>query len=126
MGDGFDVGRTVAVLDEETLVVLEPIRRADDRVVQAIGVKVFDRLAHTLLEIGRRHHLQILLQAQRFVPHTAIGRFGNDTKSVDLTLETTGDGDFHLPALVILRNDPANGRITPGVTADFPEGRRDV
>src|SRR3546814_980544 len=52
--DRLDVGRAVAVLDEEALVVLQPVRRAGHRVVQLVGVEVFERLADTLLEVGDR------------------------------------------------------------------------
>ena len=54
MRDGLHVGGAVAVLHEEALVVFQPVRRADDRVVQAIGVEVLQRLADALLEVRAR------------------------------------------------------------------------
>ena len=57
--DRLEVGRAVALLHEEALVVLEPVGRAGDGVVQAIGVVVLDHLAHALLEVRRGDELQV-------------------------------------------------------------------
>jgi molybdate-binding protein len=66
--DRLEVGRAIAVLDEETLVVFEPVGRADHGVVQAVGMEVLHRLADALLVVGGRHDLQVFLQGQpRFV-----------------------------------------------------------
>ena len=65
MRDGFHVGRTIAVLDEETLVVFESVRRADHGVVETVGVEVFEVLADALLEVGGGDNLQVFTQAQR-------------------------------------------------------------
>ena len=43
--DRLDVRGAVALLHEEALVVLEAVRRPDDRVVEAIGVVVLGHLA---------------------------------------------------------------------------------
>jgi hypothetical protein len=64
VGDRLDVGGAVAVLHEEALVVLQAVRRADYRVVQAIRVEILQRLADALLEVGRRDDLQVGVQRQ--------------------------------------------------------------
>ncbi len=51
--DRLHVGRAVAVLDEEALVVLEAIRRPRDRVVEPVRVVVLEHLAGALLEVRR-------------------------------------------------------------------------
>jgi len=63
--DRLHVGRAVHVIDEEALVVFEPVRRADHRVVQPVGVEVLERLAQALLEVGRSDHLQVFVDAMR-------------------------------------------------------------
>ena len=50
------------VFHEEFLVVLEPVRRPDDGVVQTVSVEVLEGLANPLLEICSRDDLQIFLQ----------------------------------------------------------------
>ena len=64
MRDRLDVGRAVAVLDEEALVVLQPVRRADHGVVEPVGVEVFERLADALLEVGGGDDLQVFGEAE--------------------------------------------------------------
>ena len=59
MRDGLEVGRAVALLHEEALVVLEAVGRARNRVVEAIRVVVLGHLADALLVVGGRHELQI-------------------------------------------------------------------
>jgi len=74
VGDRLEVGRAVALLDEETLVVLEPVRRAGHRVVEAVGPVVLDHLAHPLLEVGRRDDGEIGVQRQPLAHLAAVGR----------------------------------------------------
>ena len=57
--DRLHVGRAVAVLDEEALVVLQAVRRAGHRVVQPVGVVVLDLLARALLHVGRGDDAEI-------------------------------------------------------------------
>ena len=47
VGDGLEVGGAVALLHEEALVVLEPVRRPGDGVVEAVGVVVLEHLARS-------------------------------------------------------------------------------
>ena len=65
MGDRFDVRGAVPELHEEALIVLLAVRRAGHGVVEPVGVEVFEHLADPLLEIGRRHNLQVRVQGSR-------------------------------------------------------------
>ena len=59
MGNWLHVGGAVAVLDEEPLVVFQPVRCAGHGIVQAVGVVIFDLLAGPLLHVRRRDDRQI-------------------------------------------------------------------
>ena len=59
MRDRLDVGGAVAVLHEETLVVFEPVRRAEHGVVQPVGVIIFELLSRPLLHVGRGDDAEI-------------------------------------------------------------------
>ena len=87
--DRLDVGEAVAALDEEALVVLEQVGRADDRVAERVGPGVLDQLAHALLHVRGREqgpvgvgwHPAGLLGAVRWLHHDrehdhAAGRSG--------------------------------------------------
>ena len=57
--DRLHVGRPVAQLHEEALVVLEPVRRAGHDEVQAVGVEVLEHLAGALLVVRRREDPEV-------------------------------------------------------------------
>ena len=59
MRNRLEVGGAVTLFDEESLVILEPIGRAGDGIIQPIGMIVLDRLAHALLEVGSGDQLEI-------------------------------------------------------------------
>ena len=75
MRDRLHVSQAVATLHEESLVVLQPVGRADDRVVQAVGVVVGAHGAHPLFEVRCGHDLAQLTSGQADLPHAA-GRAG--------------------------------------------------
>ena len=62
--DGLQVGRAIAVLHEEALVVLQAVGRPDHGVVQPVGVVVLQRLADPLLEAGRGDDLEVRVDRQ--------------------------------------------------------------
>ena len=64
VGDRLCVGCPVPELDEEALVVLQPVWRANDGVIQAIRVEVLEHLPRSLLEVRRRHDHPVLLGRQ--------------------------------------------------------------
>jgi len=63
-GDGLHVGGAVAQLDEEALVILEPVGRPRDGVVEPIGVVVLQHLPRALLEVGGRDDLEICARGE--------------------------------------------------------------
>ena len=85
--DRLHVRAAVAVLHEEALIVFESIRRADHRVVQAVGMEVLDRLADALLVVRRRDDLQILAYPEAFLLDFAAGRLHDELEVVDLPFE---------------------------------------
>src|SRR5262245_15981606 len=99
MSDGLDIGGTVTVLDEETLIVLEPIRSADYRVVQSIRVEILQRLANPLFEIRCRHNLQIFRQIQPHLRSLSCRRLRDELEMIDATRHSAADDDLHAPAL---------------------------
>src|SRR6056297_245737 len=64
MRDRLDVGGAVAVIDEEALIVFQPVRRTDHGEVQPVGMVVFDLLAGALFHVGGGHDAEIDLRRQ--------------------------------------------------------------
>src|SRR6202044_1134436 len=121
-----DMGRSVAVLDEETLVVFETIWRADYGVIETIRVVVLKSLAQALLEAGGGDNLQVFIEAQWFLVHRALWRLRDQAKVVDTSFGAAGDSDFHAPVFFIFRQYPAHGLVACFVTADRRQCRRDI
>ena len=86
MGDRLDIGRAIAVLHEETLVVFKTIGRTDNGVIQSVGMKVLDSLANAPLEIGRSHDLKVLPQAKASLDELTIRLLNHDPKMIHVPL----------------------------------------
>src|SRR5262245_36365331 len=61
MGDGLEIRRPIAIFHKETLVVFKTIGSPRNRVIQSIGMMVFDHLAHALLKVAGGNHSKIRL-----------------------------------------------------------------
>jgi hypothetical protein len=97
VGDGLHVGGAVAVLHEEALVVLEPVRRADDRVVESVGVVVLEHLANALLEAGGGDDLAVGRGRQLGFAALPVGRLRDDgEEAVARAAEEAGEDDLRL------------------------------
>jgi len=72
VGDGLHVRQPVSAFDEEPLVVLEPVGRADDGVVKPVGVEVLQHRPDALLEVGRRDDLAVFGGGQPHVAHLTV------------------------------------------------------
>ena len=127
VGDGLEVGRAVALLHEEALVVLEAVGRSRHGVVEPVGVVVGHHGARPLLEVGGRHQLQVgrrrgadgALVAGR-VRHRQRGEVE------PVALEDRADDDLAAPPGAVLRHHHADGLLLPRVAAESPQGGRDV
>ena len=124
--DRLDVGRAVAVLDEETLVVFDAVRRADHAVVEAVGVEVLQRLADALLEIGCGHDGEVIGQGQVALVHRAVGRLRHQAEPVDAAFGAAIDDDLELPAFAVFGQRVAHRLVAGAIAADRRQRGRDV
>ena len=127
MGDGLEVGGAVAVLDEEALVVLEPVRRARDGVVEPVGVVVLERLARPLLHVRRRD--DGLIDRQRHAHFTTLARrrlHDQLGQVVAVALQGIVQHDLAAPVGTEVRKQLADGAVAPQVAAGRRQGRRNV
>ena len=106
MGNGFDIGGTVAELYEKALVVFQAVGCAGDRIVQAVGMIVLQHLAGALFEIGGGHNLEIGFQRQALFDDLSIRAFGHDGKKIEaFFLHDIGSDDLGLPAVTVFGYD---------------------
>src|SRR5438477_4278268 len=127
MGDRLDVGETIPAFYEESLIVLESVRRSDHCVVQAIGVVVLDHFPHALLEIGCGNDLTIFRRWQSDATHFAARRLDHQVRHVEkICLELFG-GERKLasPVVAEFRHHAANrfvaSMITVGALQDWSD-----
>ncbi len=127
MGDGLHVGRAIALLHEEALVVLEAVGRPRHRVVEAVGVVVLHGLAGALLQVGGGDQLEVGLQGQAHRPALALRALHRELEDVEaVALQDGGQGDLALPPVPVLGDEAAHGRRLPGVAARAREHGGDV
>src|SRR5690606_32540658 len=126
MSDRLHIRAAVAVLHEESLVVLQPVRGADNRIVQTVSVKVLHCLANALFEIRRGDDLQVLAQAKAFLFDLPRWRLHDDLKMVDPTLEPASDDDLVLPAFTVVWKYLANRLVALAIAADRLECRCNI
>ena len=125
--DRLHVSGAVAELDEESLVVLEPVRRADDRVVERVGVEVLEHLPRPLLEVRGGHDRQVLVRREPRLDGLALRRLGHEREqTVRVGSEHRREDDLEQPALAELRNHPADGLVAPLVAARGAQDLGDV
>ena len=123
-GDRLDVGQPVAALDEEPLVVLEEVRRADDGVPEPIGPGVLEELPHALLHVRRGDQLAVGLRRQ---PPGFLGavRALDDEGEEDGPARGRGADELVPPARLVVREDVADRVVAAPVAAEPLERRRD-
>ena len=117
MRDRLHVGGAVAALDEEALVVLEPVRRADDGVVEPVGVVVLEHLARALLEVRRGDHLAIGVGREprlRALPLRRLRDDGEETEA--LAVQRARQHDLGAPVRAVVGNHAAD-RLVPAPVA---------
>src|SRR5438874_2932264 len=124
---GLEIRSAVSVFNKESLVVLEPIGRARDGVLEQIGVVVFNHLARTLLKVGCSYDAEIRVGGQTYFFGLSRRRLYDDGKNrVLLAVLKAGQNNFALVTLAVFRNDATNGLVAPVVTARGLENRADV
>src|SRR5882672_4478751 len=126
MRDRLHVCRTVSILNEESLIVLEPIRSTYHRIVEPIGVKVFESLADALLEARRGDDFQVLLGREPLFLHRSPGRLNDELEVVQLSAHAAGYDDLALPVGAIVGEKRAHGIVSAPVAADGLQRGRDV
>ena len=127
MRDRLGVGGAVAVLDEEALVVFEPVGRSHDGVVQPVGVIIFELLAGALLHVGRGNHAEIGIERHAVLLRAAVGRLGDQIgEVVALAGKRVGDRHLAAPAFTEFRHELADEGVAPLVAARGGERRGDV
>ncbi len=126
VGDGFEIGGAIAVFHKKALVVFEPVGGADDRIVQAVGVEIFEGFAQSLLVVGGGDDLQIFAQRQPCLMHLPVRRLGDDLEMVDATGQPAGDGELDFPLRVVARQHRAHGLVAPVIAADGLQRGGDV
>jgi hypothetical protein len=82
VSDRFDIGKPVAALHEEALVVLEPVRRSEDRIMEPVRMIVLRHLPDPLLEARRGHDRPIFVGRQTYRPPLAVRRFDDEAREV--------------------------------------------
>ena len=116
MGNRLDVGRTVAVFHEESLIVFKAIGGARHGVIEAVGVIILEHFPRPLLEIRRGDHFQVGLQRQSFSDHLTRGRLRHDPKKGEARIFIeAGSHDFGLPSDAEARDDRLDCRIVAPV-----------
>src|SRR6267378_4772446 len=64
MGDGFKIGRAVAILDKKPLVIFQAVGRSRDRKLKPVCMKVLEHLAGALLKVACSNDLRIGLRGK--------------------------------------------------------------
>ena len=127
MRDRLDVGCAVAVLDEETLIIFQPVGGAGDRIVQPVGVVVLDPLAGALLHVGGRHDPEIDIERHAQLLLGTVGRLHHQLREiVALVGERIGDDDLAAPARAELRHELADEIVAAPIAPGRSEDRLDV
>src|SRR5690606_3038567 len=126
VGDGLQIGGAVTVLDEESLIVFHPVRCAHHRIVEAIGVTEFDRLANALFVIGGGDDGEILADRQGLAEGFAGGVFHNQLEVIDAALGAAIDGNLVLPAVAVVGEDAPDRLVAPAIAADGFQHRGNV
>jgi hypothetical protein len=118
VGDRFDVGSAVAVLDEESLIVLESIGGSCDRVVLLLGPEIFRQLSRALFHVGRRNDRQVRIQRRTGTLLHALGRLHDEAEDIQAgSIADLREHDFRFPARAELRKDRSNGGVALAVAA---------
>jgi hypothetical protein len=89
VGDRLHVRRSVSQLHEEALVVLQPVRRSGDGVVEPVRVVVLGHLAHPLLEVGRGDDPQVGLPGEPVLGLSAVRGHDDDREQAKLSESST-------------------------------------
>ncbi len=124
VGNGLEVGRAVAILDEEPLVVLQPVGCAHHGVAQAVGVVVFHHLSHPLLEVRGGHDRLVGLQGEPCPPHLAVGQLDHQGENpVGGLAEEAGEHDLRFAARPVFGKHGTDRLVSPPVAAGRLEHR---
>ena len=127
MGDRLDVGRAVAELDEEALVVLEAVGRAGGDEVEPVGVVVLERLADALLEVGGRDDAQVGLGGEAVGLLVAVGIDHYDRVQAEgVGLDNRRQHDLRLVAGAVVREHEPHGIVAPAIRAEGFQWHGDV
>src|SRR5260370_39532060 len=124
VGDGFEVGCSVAILDEESLVVLQTVGGTYDGVVEAISVIVFDHLPRALLEIAGGYDAQESFSGEpgaRF--NSSRGPHDNRRERIGRSIQKIWQHDLALVPIVVFLDHLVYGAVAPLITTiDFQNG----
>jgi hypothetical protein len=128
MRDRLHVGESITTLDEKPLIVFQPIRCANNGVMQAIGVIVLEHRSHALLEVRCRDDLSVLGRWNSYPALLAARRLDNEVRDVDtVRVESIGrQHELGAPIVFELRDNPTDGIIAPSITSRSLENRRDI
>ena len=127
VGNRLQVGRAVAVLHEEALVVFEAVRRAGDRILQAVGVVVLELLAGALLHVGGGDDAQIHLgRHARFLLLAVRAAHYEMEHVVARGALRLAQHHLRAPARPVLREKAPDVLVAPPIAARADQDRRDV
>src|SRR5690606_7310048 len=103
----------------EALVILEAVRRANDRVVQPVRMVVVEHLANALLEVRRRDDYAVRSRRQTVRRLLTIRRLHDYRIGVQMVgIEAVAwQHDLRLPAGTELRHHAADRLVAPLVAA---------
>jgi hypothetical protein len=127
VSDGFQVGRAVAILDEETLIKLEAVGSAGDGIVETVGVVILHHLASALFEIGRGDDAEIGIQSQSGFGALTKRRLNDDRENgIGAAVQLVWELDLALIGRGVLRNDSTDGGVAALVTTGGSENAGNV
>ena len=126
--DRLRIGEPIAALHEEALVIFETIRRAEHRVVQAVGVIVLEHRASTLFEIRSRNDLTIFRRGQSHLAHLSARRLHHQVGDVDAIAFKPIPRHDQLAAPIVaeLGNHSTDRFVATLIAARAIEHRRDI
>ncbi len=119
MRDGLEVCAAITLLDEETLIVLKPVGRTRDSVVQAISVIILSHLAHALLVVRRGDDLQVGAKRETHRRHYALRTLHRQARDVHaFTFKYRRQHQLAFPAVTVFGNNRADCILLPPVTTE--------